>query len=78
MSKHLTGTVDFIFDYVYVTICLCIWECIYRFDLEGAENGGILSERGKPAERSMEDLNKSAGSSPTHGMTRAARALTVR
>uniref|UniRef100_A0A673XEV3 Formin like 1 n=1 Tax=Salmo trutta TaxID=8032 RepID=A0A673XEV3_SALTR len=46
--------------------------------LYGAENGGTLSERGKPAERSMEDLNKSAGSSPTHGMTRAARALTVR
>uniref|UniRef100_A0A8C8H4R7 Formin-like 1a n=1 Tax=Oncorhynchus tshawytscha TaxID=74940 RepID=A0A8C8H4R7_ONCTS len=45
---------------------------------DGAENGGTLSERGKPAERSMEDLNKSAGSSPTHGMTRAARALTVR
>ncbi|CAB1341732.1 unnamed protein product [Coregonus sp. 'balchen'] len=45
---------------------------------EGAENGGTLSERGKPAERSMEDLNKSAGSPPTHGMTRAARALTVR
>ncbi|XP_042183808.1 formin-like protein 1 [Oncorhynchus tshawytscha] len=53
-------------------------QCDASFDLEGAENGGTLSERGKPAERSMEDLNKSAGSSPTHGMTRAARALTVR
>uniref|UniRef100_A0A673XES0 Formin like 1 n=1 Tax=Salmo trutta TaxID=8032 RepID=A0A673XES0_SALTR len=53
-------------------------QCDSSFDLEGAENGGTLSERGKPAERSMEDLNKSAGSSPTHGMTRAARALTVR
>uniref|UniRef100_A0A4W5PD17 Formin like 1 n=1 Tax=Hucho hucho TaxID=62062 RepID=A0A4W5PD17_9TELE len=53
-------------------------QCEASFDLEGAENGGTLSERGKPAERSMEDLNKSAGSSPTHGMTRAARALTVR
>uniref|UniRef100_A0A4W5PHW6 Formin like 1 n=1 Tax=Hucho hucho TaxID=62062 RepID=A0A4W5PHW6_9TELE len=51
-------------------------QCEASFDLEGAENGGTLSERGKPAERSMEDLNKSAGSSPTHGMTRAARALT--
>uniref|UniRef100_A0A4W5PDG5 Formin like 1 n=1 Tax=Hucho hucho TaxID=62062 RepID=A0A4W5PDG5_9TELE len=46
-------------------------QCEASFDLEGAENGGTLSERGKPAERSMEDLNKSAGSSPTHGMTRA-------
>ncbi|XP_071240703.1 formin-like protein 1 [Salvelinus alpinus] len=53
-------------------------QCDASFDLEGAENGGTLSERGKPVERSMEDLNKSAGSSPTHGMTRAARALTVR
>uniref|UniRef100_A0A8C8H937 Formin-like 1a n=1 Tax=Oncorhynchus tshawytscha TaxID=74940 RepID=A0A8C8H937_ONCTS len=52
-------------------------QCDASFDLEGAENGGTLSERGKPAERSMEDLNKSAGSSPTHGMTRAARALTI-
>uniref|UniRef100_A0A673XGP2 Formin like 1 n=1 Tax=Salmo trutta TaxID=8032 RepID=A0A673XGP2_SALTR len=52
-------------------------QCDSSFDLEGAENGGTLSERGKPAERSMEDLNKSAGSSPTHGMTRAARALTI-
>uniref|UniRef100_A0A673XDR8 Formin like 1 n=1 Tax=Salmo trutta TaxID=8032 RepID=A0A673XDR8_SALTR len=36
-------------------------QCDSSFDLEGAENGGTLSERGKPAERSMEDLNKSAG-----------------
>uniref|UniRef100_A0A672F9B9 Formin-like protein 1 n=1 Tax=Salarias fasciatus TaxID=181472 RepID=A0A672F9B9_SALFA len=47
------------------------------------ENGGTLSERGKPMERSMEDLSKSSGgssssSSQPHGMTRAARALTVR
>uniref|UniRef100_A0A673XEL2 Formin like 1 n=1 Tax=Salmo trutta TaxID=8032 RepID=A0A673XEL2_SALTR len=38
-------------------------QCDSSFDLEGAENGGTLSERGKPAERSMEDLNKSAGTS---------------
>ncbi|XP_071386577.1 LOW QUALITY PROTEIN: formin-like protein 1 [Centroberyx affinis] len=48
------------------------------FDTEGLENGGTLSERGKPTERSMEDLNKSTSSSQSHGMTRAARALTVR
>uniref|UniRef100_A0A665VNV9 Formin-like 1a n=1 Tax=Echeneis naucrates TaxID=173247 RepID=A0A665VNV9_ECHNA len=34
------------------------------------ENGGTLSERGKPAERSMEDLTKSSSSSNSHGMTR--------
>ncbi|XP_039976270.1 formin-like protein 1 [Xiphias gladius] len=48
------------------------------FDVESVENGGMLSDRGKPAERSMEDLTKSSSSSHSHGMTRAARALTVR
>ncbi|XP_029945357.1 formin-like protein 1 [Salarias fasciatus] len=53
------------------------------FESESVENGGTLSERGKPMERSMEDLSKSSGgssssSSQPHGMTRAARALTVR
>ncbi|XP_071327693.1 formin-like protein 1 [Trachinotus anak] len=48
------------------------------FDVESVENGGTLSEKGKPAERSMEDLTKSSSSSHSHGMTRAARALTVR
>uniref|UniRef100_A0A673B3M6 Formin-like protein 1 n=1 Tax=Sphaeramia orbicularis TaxID=375764 RepID=A0A673B3M6_9TELE len=46
------------------------------FDVEAVENGGTLSERPKPAERSMEDLTKSSSSSHSHGMTRAARALT--
>ncbi|KAJ4931739.1 hypothetical protein JOQ06_010179, partial [Pogonophryne albipinna] len=48
------------------------------YDADSAENGGSLSERRKPAERSMEDLTKSPSSSHSHGMTRAARALTVR
>ncbi|XP_042360198.1 LOW QUALITY PROTEIN: formin-like protein 1 [Plectropomus leopardus] len=48
------------------------------FDVESVENGGTLSERGKPAERSMEDLTKSSSGSHSHGVTRAARALTVR
>uniref|UniRef100_A0A8C7K3U5 Formin like 1 n=1 Tax=Oncorhynchus kisutch TaxID=8019 RepID=A0A8C7K3U5_ONCKI len=39
-------------------------QCDASFDLEGAENGGTLSERGKPAERSMEDLNTSGPPSP--------------
>ncbi|KAK0142669.1 Formin-like protein 2 [Merluccius polli] len=41
------------------------------------ENGGTV-ERVKPMERSLEDLSKSSSSSHSHGMTRAARALTVR
>ncbi|KAF1379739.1 hypothetical protein PFLUV_G00179170 [Perca fluviatilis] len=48
------------------------------FYVESVENGGSLSERGKPADRAMEDLTKSSSGSHSHGMTRAARALTVR
>uniref|UniRef100_A0A671XYM4 Formin like 1 n=1 Tax=Sparus aurata TaxID=8175 RepID=A0A671XYM4_SPAAU len=46
---------------------------------DSVENGGTLSDKSKPAERSMEDLTsaKSYSSSHSHGMTRAARALTV-
>uniref|UniRef100_G3PME2 Formin-like 1a n=1 Tax=Gasterosteus aculeatus aculeatus TaxID=481459 RepID=G3PME2_GASAC len=47
------------------------------FDADGVENGGSLPERGKLADRSMEDLTKSSGGSPSHGMSRAARALTI-
>lgn len=53
---------------------------LFRFEVESVENGGTLSDKSKPAERSMEDLTsaKSYSSSHSHGMTRAARALTVR
>uniref|UniRef100_A0A8C9YUD8 Formin like 1 n=1 Tax=Sander lucioperca TaxID=283035 RepID=A0A8C9YUD8_SANLU len=47
--------------------------------LSHAQSDASLSERGKPADRAMEDLTKSSGGSHSHGsMTRAARALTVR
>lgn len=46
--------------------------------MESVENGGTLSDRGKPAERSVEDLSKSPSSYGSTGMSRAARALTVR
>ncbi|XP_033826547.1 formin-like protein 1 [Periophthalmus magnuspinnatus] len=48
------------------------------FDVDSVENGGTLSERTKPAERSVEDLTKNTNSSHSHGVTKAARALTVR
>uniref|UniRef100_A0A671Y531 Formin like 1 n=1 Tax=Sparus aurata TaxID=8175 RepID=A0A671Y531_SPAAU len=43
------------------------------FEVESVENGGTLSDKSKPAERSMEDLTsaKSYSSSHSHGMTRA-------
>ncbi|XP_044187769.1 formin-like protein 1 isoform X1 [Thunnus albacares] len=53
-------------------------QCDVSFDVESVENGSLASDKGKPAERSMEDLTKSSSSSHSHGMTRAARALTVR
>lgn len=55
-----------------------------RFDVESVENGGTLSDRPKPVDRSMEDIIKSTGGvgggggGHSHGVTRAARALTVR
>ncbi|XP_037544693.1 formin-like protein 1 [Nematolebias whitei] len=53
------------------------------FDVECVENGGTLSDRPKPVDRSMEDIIRSSsgvggGGSHSHGVTRAARALTVR
>uniref|UniRef100_A0A7N6BEI7 Formin-like 1a n=1 Tax=Anabas testudineus TaxID=64144 RepID=A0A7N6BEI7_ANATE len=42
------------------------------FEVDSVENGGTLSDRGKPAERSMEDLTKSSSSSHSHGVSRAA------
>ncbi|XP_067472638.1 formin-like protein 1 isoform X2 [Thunnus thynnus] len=53
-------------------------QCDVSFDVESVENGSLASDKAKPAERSMEDLTKSSSSSHSHGMTRAARALTVR
>lgn len=50
-----------------------------RFEVESVENGGTISERTKSPDRSVEDLTKSASSShSSYGMSRAARALTVR
>uniref|UniRef100_A0A3P9JPL9 Formin-like 1a n=1 Tax=Oryzias latipes TaxID=8090 RepID=A0A3P9JPL9_ORYLA len=47
------------------------------FDMDSVENGTV-SDRKKSMDRSMEDLTKSPSSSQSHGVTRAARALTVR
>ncbi|XP_066498557.1 formin-like protein 1 [Hoplias malabaricus] len=45
---------------------------------ESVENGGSVTDNRKLSERSVEDLTKPSNNSPTHGMTRAARALTIR
>ena len=49
-----------------------------RFDVVDSVVNGSPVERAKSMERSMEDLTKSSPSTQSHGMTRAARALTVR
>lgn len=73
-----SGTDDSLAMNYYLSPWLFILYEFFRFDVESVENGGTLPERGKPVERSMEDLTKSSSSSQSHGMTRAARALTVR
>uniref|UniRef100_A0AAY4D1X9 Formin-like 1a n=1 Tax=Denticeps clupeoides TaxID=299321 RepID=A0AAY4D1X9_9TELE len=53
-------------------------QCDIPSDGEAVENGGSISERGRGMDRSLEDLPKTTGRSPTHSMSRATRALTVR
>ncbi|TSK28047.1 Formin-like protein 1 [Bagarius yarrelli] len=48
------------------------------FEAESVENGGSVTDNRKMSERSVEDLTKNNTLSATQGMTRAARALTVR
>ncbi|XP_016385087.1 formin-like protein 1 isoform X2 [Sinocyclocheilus rhinocerous] len=48
------------------------------FEMESVENGGSVSDNRRLSERSVEDLAKNVNHSSTLGMTRAARALTVR
>ncbi|XP_035254604.1 formin-like protein 1 isoform X2 [Anguilla anguilla] len=48
-------------------------------DVENVDNGVLVGERGgKTMDKSIEDLNKSAGNSPTHSITKSTRSLTVR
>ncbi|KAG7334738.1 hypothetical protein KOW79_001334 [Hemibagrus wyckioides] len=48
------------------------------FEVESVENGGSVTDNRKMSDRSMEDLTKNTPISATHGMSRAARAFTVR
>ncbi|KAF4115937.1 hypothetical protein G5714_003426 [Onychostoma macrolepis] len=48
------------------------------FEVESVENGGSVSDSRRLSERSVEDLAKNVNHSSTHGVTRAARAFTVR
>ena len=60
--------------------CVCATPIFFnnRFDtVDSVVNGGPV-ERAKSMDRSLEDLNKSGSSTHSHGMSRAARALTVR
>uniref|UniRef100_A0A669Q473 Formin like 1 n=1 Tax=Phasianus colchicus TaxID=9054 RepID=A0A669Q473_PHACC len=56
---------------------LAFAQCSVAYDMESTENGSPGSEKGKPLERSVEDLSKSNSSSPTHSISKV-RHLTVR
>ncbi|KAI1896503.1 hypothetical protein AGOR_G00095450 [Albula goreensis] len=51
-------------------------QCAVTYDIENVDNGGLPGV--KSLDKSVEDLTKSASNSPTHGSSKAARALTVR
>ncbi|XP_041087295.1 formin-like protein 1 [Polyodon spathula] len=53
-------------------------QCSVTFDIESVDNGGPIPEKGKPLDRSVEDLSKSAGNSPTHTSSKSPRQLTIR
>ncbi|XP_051569948.1 formin-like protein 1 [Myxocyprinus asiaticus] len=48
------------------------------FEVESVENGVSVSDNRRLSERSLEDLAKNVNHSPTHGVSKAARAFTVR
>uniref|UniRef100_A0A8B9T4Q7 Formin like 1 n=1 Tax=Anas platyrhynchos TaxID=8839 RepID=A0A8B9T4Q7_ANAPL len=56
---------------------LAFAQCSVAYDMESTENGSPGSDKGKPLERSVEDLSKSNSSSPTQGVSKV-RHLTVR
>nr|XP_047903824.1 formin-like protein 1 [Anser cygnoides] len=55
---------------------LAFAQCSVAYDMESTENGSPGSDKGKPLERSLEDLSKSNSSSPTQGVSKV-RHLTV-
>ncbi|KAJ8364623.1 hypothetical protein SKAU_G00134540 [Synaphobranchus kaupii] len=71
LSEENRG-LDVLVDY------LSFAQCAVTYDMESVDNGGLPGDRGKSLDKSVEDLSKSASNSPTHGASKAARALTVR
>ncbi|RXN00344.1 Formin-like protein 1 [Acipenser ruthenus] len=53
-------------------------QCSVTYDIESVDNGSLTPEKGKPLDRSVEDLSKRAGNSPTHSSSKSTRLLTVR
>ncbi|XP_061087308.1 formin-like protein 1 isoform X2 [Conger conger] len=71
LSEENKG-LDVLVDY------LSFAQCAVTYDMENLDNGVLSGDRGKSLDKSLEDLSKSASNSPTHGASKAARALTVR
>ncbi|XP_041122582.1 formin-like protein 1 isoform X2 [Polyodon spathula] len=53
-------------------------QCSVTYDIESVDNGSLTPEKGKSLDRSVEDLIKGAGNSPTHSSSKSTRLLTVR
>ncbi|KAL4660523.1 formin-like protein 1 isoform X2 [Arapaima gigas] len=71
LSEENRG-LDMLVDY------LSFAQCAVTYDMESADNGTVPADKRKPLEKSVEDLNKSATNSPTHGASKAGRSFTSR
>ncbi|KAJ8251784.1 hypothetical protein GJAV_G00225400 [Gymnothorax javanicus] len=62
----------------YLAFAQCTPTAPVQNDAEAVDNGAVVGERVKTLDKSIEDLTKCAGNSPTHSVTKSARSLTIR
>ncbi|XP_046888077.1 formin-like protein 1 isoform X1 [Hypomesus transpacificus] len=53
-------------------------QCAVMYDMESLDNGTLPTDKGKPLDKSVEDLSRSASNSPTHGASKTGRPFTTR
>ncbi|KAM9425920.1 formin-like protein 1 isoform 1-T1 [Pholidichthys leucotaenia] len=63
---------DVLVDYLSVA------NSVVTCDVEALDNGSLSTDKGKTAEKSVEDLSRSASNSPTHSASKAGKTFTVR
>ena len=49
-----------------------------RYDMDSLDNGAVPTDKGKPVEKSLEDLSRSASNSPTHSASKSGKGFAVR